>query len=177
MKVCKVEGCDKNIHAKGLCRKHYERLADTGSLYLPKVSCSICGTEFEARDARQKTCSKECSKTLRNNISLKWDIDNPEKKKVRQDNFLQARPLYSTWLGMKQRCYRKNHRSYPNYGGRGIKVCSRWKNDYQAFEDDLLTTYKEGLTLDRENNDGNYEPENCRWATWEEQNSNKRVKT
>lgn len=84
--------------------------------------------------------------------------------------------LYSVWNKMKQRCHNENDKSYKNYGGRGIKVCSEWRYDFQSFYDWALANgYQEGLTIDRKNNDGDYEPGNCRWATDAEQNLNKRT--
>ena len=80
---------------------------------------------------------------------------------------------YHTWIGMKTRCSNKNHIAYKNYGGRGIKVCDRWKNDFTAFLQDMGER-PEGLTLDRENNDGNYEPGNCKWANSKQQGRNTR---
>jgi hypothetical protein len=73
--------------------------------------------------------------------------------------------LYEVWKTMKQRCLNPNNKSFHNYGGRGIVVCDEWKDNYQAFyEWSMNNKYKEGLSLDRINNDGNYEPSNCRWA-------------
>lgn len=83
--------------------------------------------------------------------------------------------LHQVWLAMKGRCFNKNNKAYKNYGGRGIIVCNEWKNDFQIFYDWAVENgYSEGLTIERKNNDKNYEPYNCKWATRKEQNSNTR---
>lgn len=73
----------------------------------------------------------------------------------------------------RSRCRNKNHLWYPEYGGRGIQVCERW-NVFKNFLDDMGPKPTPKHTLDRINNDGHYEPSNCRWATQKEQNKNKR---
>lgn len=84
--------------------------------------------------------------------------------------------LYKRWVKMKYRCYNTNSKDYKYYGGRGIKVCDEWKNDFIAFYNwSIKNGYKEDLTIDRINVDGDYEPSNCRWATWKEQANNKRT--
>lgn len=82
-------------------------------------------------------------------------------------------PLYNTWRGMHERCRRKRSISYNNYGGRGISICERWYK-FQNFVDDMGEKPSKNHELDRINNDGNYCPENCRWATPLEQNRNSR---
>lgn len=83
-------------------------------------------------------------------------------------------PLYFTWAGMKSRCNDENTPGYPLYGGRGITYCDRWKH-FENFAEDLYPQYREGLSLDRINVNGNYELENCRWADRTVQCLNRRV--
>jgi len=79
---------------------------------------------------------------------------------------LSSHPLYRKWSGMITRTTNKNELCYHRYGGRGISVCDEWRNDFKKFYDwSISNGWEHGLTIDRINNDGNYEPSNCQWIT------------
>lgn len=84
-------------------------------------------------------------------------------------------PLYCVWKQLRYRCERQSHKQYKNYGGRGIKVCESWSNSFASFRDWAMSNgYRRGLSIDRIDVDGNYEPSNCRWITMKDQQNNRR---
>lgn len=84
-------------------------------------------------------------------------------------------PEYGSWNRMRHRCYFTTDKSYKDYGGRGITVCERWKTNFKNFFDDMGLRPSPKHTIDRINNNGNYEPTNCKWSTRSEQMRNKRI--
>jgi len=101
---------------------------------------------------------------------------NDRQKEANKTHGMTHTKLYKRWKAMKDRCYNPNDKGYVNYGSRGIMVCDEWRNDFQAFYDWAMANgYSEELEIDRENNDDNYEPNNCRWINGIIQNRNRRI--
>lgn len=139
-----------------------------------------CGNYTITRTDQLGSSTLSCGCASREHWNSK---DNPIKKKYADSDSQQESKyskLYETWQHMKSRCYSKTCKEYLQWGGRGIKVCDEWLNDYNTFKqwslDNGFDYNKKGheLTIDRIDVDGNYEPDNCRWVDMKTQGRNKR---
>lgn len=131
----------------------------------------VCGNKKRINSANLRhNKTNSCGCIHKENVSKKM-------KEIQYKHGLSNHNLMRCLAGMKNRCYNEKVENYKNYGGRGIKICDEWNQKKIGFINfynwSINNGYKEGLTIDRINNDGNYEPSNCRWVTNEVQQRNK----
>ena len=134
-----------------------------------EYKCSLCGTEFKASThniniGHTKSCGCYGKKIISEGINRKHGLSKTR--------------LNRTWSSIKDRTLNINTKVFNDYGGRGITICEEWKNDFMSFYNWAMENgYEEnkGLSIDRIDNDGNYEPNNCRWVSRNIQNRNKRI--
>ena len=122
-------------------------------------------------------CKCDCGKTISTRLSRVVNGETISCRCVRKKykDRHKADLIYLVWFCMINRCYKPTDKRYCYYGQRGITVCDEWKNSFDKFYNwSIKNGYNNGLSLDRINNDGNYEPSNCRWATKTQQARNKR---
>lgn len=168
---------------RGYCQKHYLSLKKYGDpLFIANMqasflankpkSCKVDGCKGNGLTRKKTGAVRFPNGYCGMHYNRVWKTGSLERK-LKIKNGFQGHQLSYIYYGMHARCYDKSHSSYRNYGARGIKVCERWHKMSNFVED--MGERPEGTSLDRIDTNGNYEPSNCRWATYQEQARNTRA--
>jgi len=165
---CKVEGCEGKMLARGYCNKHYKQFSNQGIF------------DKDIEDKKHRKCSVPgCDRPYYGKGYCSMHYKRVRKHDDSEYEFcefhaMSLSPEYGAWTSMKQRCYNKKNKGYDNYGGRGIVMCNRWKDSFNNFLEDMGLKPNQDMEIDRANNDGNYDPNNCKWVTREKNMRNRR---
>ena len=133
-----------------------------------------CGNTKVIRGTHLKTGLTRSCECLHKEAAAKQGHTKRTHGHTSYDNEKVYTPEYCAWLAMKCRCYNPNYEYYQNYGGRGITVCSEWLHSFETFLENIGLRPEAGYSIDRINNNGNYEPNNVKWSTAKEQANNRR---
>ena len=171
-KICSIDGCERDVKAKGYCNKHYRRFNKYGNpLYtvINRDHDDICSIEgCEGKHLSKGFCNKHYQRF--NNYGDPLYVEKEIVMHGKTNN-----PEYTTWINMKERCYNSNSKDYHRYGGRGIKVCDEWKNSFINFYSDMGDKPFPKAQIDRKENDKGYNKSNCRWVTQLENRRNNSI--
>ncbi len=170
MRICKIKNCGSKYLALGYCGKHYQKFKLYGDplkiapRYDHSEFCSIpnCNKKRTSRGY----CQTHYVRYLKHGDPLHTEIEM-------EMHGMWRTPEYETWHNMIQRCCNPNVKSYHRYGGRGIIVCESWGKSFESFYAYMGLKPFPKAQIDRIDNDGNYEPGNCRWVTPKENSQNR----
>lgn len=170
--TCSITDCTREYYGKGYCQLHYRHSTNPSNKLFDGRELDICTVD----NCDEYIANKITGYCNRHYIRYRRTGDATNVRR-RYDEHRKSNPLYDIYMSMKQRCYDEKTKSYKHYGGRGISVCDEWLgvDGFTKFLDDMGERPK-GYTLDRINVEGDYTPENCRWASYNIQAINRRMR-